>query len=172
MEHGASMWVQDSLENTILLILILHPNQTFSCQMYTLLLAVFRWCSDHPQSWTSCMPSHQGLTPFKQAGVEGNTASFQHLMQKTKHIPWNYGPLTSTFCDLTEVNSWGESSCLPQKQGAHQIPEETPVKQLVSFKWKKYGQWHHYVLSAFYPLCMICYVYRPLKFHIGNGTGS
>lgn len=118
------------------------------------------------------MPSHQGLTPFKQAGVEGNTASFQHPMQKTKHIPWNYGPLTSTFCDLTEVNSWGESPCLPQKQGAHQIPEETPVKQLVSFKWKKYGQWHLYVLSALFPLCMICYVYRPLKFHIGNGTGS
>ncbi|KAF3828961.1 hypothetical protein GH733_003225 [Mirounga leonina] len=92
-------------------------------------------------------------------------------MQKPKHIQWNYGPLTSTLYDLTEINSWGEDMSFlelvvsPKKQEAHQIPEQTPVKQLVSFKWKKYGQWYFYVLGALYPLYIICYVHCPLKLH-------
>lgn len=52
----------------------------------------------------------------------------------------------------------------PKKQVTHQILERTPVKQLASFKWKKYGQWLFYVLGALYLLYMICYVYCPLKF--------
>ena len=116
----------------------------------------------------------QGLRPFKLAAVEGNTAMFWHPMQKTKHILWNYGPLTSTLYDRAEINSWGgnvsflELMVSPKKWEAHQIPEQTPVKQLVSFKWKKSGQWHFCIPGALCPLYMICYVYRPLKFHIGN----
>lgn len=72
---------------------------------------------------------------------------FQHLMQKWKHIQWTYEQLTCTLYDLTEINCWGEDMSFlelvvsPKKQEeAHKILEETPVKQLVSFKGKKYGR--------------------------------
>lgn len=100
------------------------------------------------------MPGHQGLTPFKLAGVEGSIVMSQHLAQKPKHIQWNCGPLTSALYDLTEINCWGEDVSFPElmvspkKQEAHQILEQTPGKQLVSFKWKTCGQWYFCVLGA------------------------
>ncbi|KAF3819433.1 hypothetical protein GH733_013583, partial [Mirounga leonina] len=164
--------------NTVLHILILQPNKTFACQMYNLLLS-YDGRGDHLQA-LDLVPNHQGLTPFKLAGVEGNTVMFQHLMQKRKHIQWTYGPLTSTLYDLTEIDSWGEDVSFlelvvsSKKREARQILEQTPVKQLVSFKWKKYGQRYFYILGALYTLYMICFttccIYRPLKFRMGNRT--
>ncbi|XP_032257039.1 transient receptor potential cation channel subfamily V member 5 [Halichoerus grypus] len=178
IEHGADIRAQDSLGNTVLHILILQPNKTFACQMYNLLLS-YDGRGDHLQS-LDLVPNHQGLTPFKLAGVEGNTVMFQHLMQKRKHIQWTYGPLTSTLYDLTEIDSWGEDVSFlelvvsSKKREARQILEQTPVKQLVSFKWKKYGQRYFYILGALYTLYMICFttccIYRPLKFRMGNRT--
>lgn len=52
-------------------ILVLQPNKTFACQMYNLLLS-YDGRGDHLQS-LDLVPNHQGLTPFKLAGVEGNT---------------------------------------------------------------------------------------------------
>nr|XP_031530511.1 transient receptor potential cation channel subfamily V member 5 [Vicugna pacos] len=128
------------------------------------------------------MPNHQGLTPFKLAGVEGNTVMFQHLMQKRKHIQWTCGPLTSTLYDLTEIDSWGENVSFlelvvsSKKREARQILEQTPVKQLVSFKWKKYGRPYFYILGTLYVLYMICFtmccIHRPLKSRCSNRTNS
>ncbi|XP_048196340.1 transient receptor potential cation channel subfamily V member 5 isoform X2 [Perognathus longimembris pacificus] len=179
IEHGADIRAQDSLGNTVLHILILQPNKTFACQMYNLLLSYDG--GDHLQS-LEMVPNHQGLTPFKLAGVEGNTVMFQHLMQKRKHIQWTYGPLTSTLYDLTEIDSWGEELSFlelvvsSKKREARQILEQTPVKELVSLKWKKYGRPYFCVLGTLYILYMICFttccVYRPLKFRDGNRTSS
>lgn len=51
-------------------ILVFQPNRTFACQMYNLLLS-YDGRGDHPLS-LDLVPNHQGLTPFKLAGVEGN----------------------------------------------------------------------------------------------------
>uniref|UniRef100_A0A8C4LM82 Transient receptor potential cation channel subfamily V member 5 n=1 Tax=Equus asinus asinus TaxID=83772 RepID=A0A8C4LM82_EQUAS len=131
IEHGADIRAQDSLGNTVLHILIFQPNKTFACQMYNLLLS-YDGHGDHLQS-LDLVPNHQGLTPFKLAGVEGNTV-------------------------------------------ARQILEQTPVRQLVSFKWKKYGRRYFCLLGALYVLYMICFtmccVHRPLKFRSVNRTNS
>ncbi|KAL4827160.1 hypothetical protein H8958_017872 [Nasalis larvatus] len=180
IEHGADIRAQDSLGNTVLHILILQPNKTFACQMYNLLLS-YDGHGDHMQP-LDLVPNHQGLTPFKLAAVEGNTVMFQHLMQKRRHIQWTYGPLTSILYDLTEIDSWGEELSFLElvvssdKREARQILEQTPVKELVSFKWNKYGRPYFCILAALYLLYMICFttccVYRPLKFRGGNRTDS
>ncbi|XP_054548717.1 transient receptor potential cation channel subfamily V member 5 isoform X2 [Talpa occidentalis] len=178
IEHGADIRAQDALGNTVLHLLILQPNKTFACQMYSLLLS-YDGRGDHLQS-LELVPNHQGLTPFKLAGVEGNTVMFQHLMQRRKHIQWTYGPLTSTLYDLTEIDSWGEEVSFlelvvsSKKREAREILEQTPVKQLVSFKWNKYGRPYFCTLGALYVLYMVCFtmccVYRPLKFRHDNHT--
>ncbi|XP_012520549.1 PREDICTED: transient receptor potential cation channel subfamily V member 5 [Propithecus coquereli] len=180
IEHGADIRAQDSLGNTVLHILILQPNKTFACQMYNLLLS-YDGRGDHLQP-LEAVPNHQGLTAFKLAGVEGNTVMFQHLMQKRKHIQWTCGPLTSTLYDLTEIDSWGEELSFLElvvsssKREARQILEQTPVKELVSLKWNKYGRPYFCVLGALYLLYMVCFttccVYRPLKFRGSNRTNS
>ncbi|XP_052029520.1 transient receptor potential cation channel subfamily V member 5 isoform X2 [Apodemus sylvaticus] len=177
IEHGADIRAQDSLGNTVLHILVLQPNKTFACQMYNLLLSYDG--GDHLKS-LELVPNNQGLTPFKLAGVEGNTVIFQHLMQKRKHIQWSCGPLTSSLYDLTEIDSWGEELSFlelvvsSKKKEARQILEQTPVKELVSLKWKKYGQPYFCLLGALYIFYMICFttccVHRPLKFRDANRT--
>lgn len=178
IEHGADIRAQDSLGNTVLHLLILQPNKTFACQMYSLLLS-YDGLGGHLQS-LELVPNHQGLTPFKLAGVEGNTVMFQHLMQKRKHIQWTYGPLTSTLYDLTEIDSSGDEQSLlelivtTKKREARQILDQTPVKELVSLKWKRYGRPYFCVLGAIYLLYIICFtmccVYRPLKPRSCNRT--
>ncbi|XP_037691909.1 transient receptor potential cation channel subfamily V member 6 isoform X2 [Choloepus didactylus] len=178
IEHGADIRAQDSLGNTVLHILILQPNKTFACQMYNLLLS-YDGRGDHLKS-LDLVPNHQGLTPFKLAGVEGNTVMFQHLMQKRKHIQWTYGPLTSTLYDLTEIDSSGDEQSLlelivtTKKREARQILDQTPVKELVSLKWRRYGRPYFCMLGAIYVLYIMCFtmccVYRPLKTRTSNRT--
>uniref|UniRef100_A0A8C9E3B3 Transient receptor potential cation channel subfamily V member 6 n=3 Tax=Phocoena TaxID=9741 RepID=A0A8C9E3B3_PHOSS len=178
IEHGADIRAQDSLGNTVLHILVLQPSKTFACQMYSLLLSYDRR-GDHLQS-LDLVPNHQGLTPFKLAGVEGNTTMFRHLMQKRKHIQWTCGPLTSTLYDLTEIDSSGEEQSLlelivtSKKREARQILDQTPVKELVNLKWKRYGWPYFCVLAAIYLLYLVCFttccVYRPLNPRTHNQT--
>ncbi|XP_024613842.1 transient receptor potential cation channel subfamily V member 5 [Neophocaena asiaeorientalis asiaeorientalis] len=160
---------------------------------------------EHPLSFAACMGSEETVRLLIEHGADiraqdslgesraGGGAGlqrrgrdspqmFQHLMQKRKHIQWTCGPLTSTLYDLTEIDSWGEDVSFlelvvsSKKREARQILEQTPVKQLVSFKWRKYGRPYFCIVGALYVLYMICFtmccIHRPLKPRSGNRTNS
>ncbi|XP_075759207.1 transient receptor potential cation channel subfamily V member 6-like isoform X3 [Pelodiscus sinensis] len=178
IKHGANIRAQDTLGNTVLHILVLQPNKTIACQMYNFLLSHDK--SESELGALDLIPNNEGLTAFKLAGVEGNTVMFQHLMQKRKHIQWTFGPLVSTLYDLTEIDSWGDDQSLlelivtTKKREARRILDLTPVNELVSLKWNKYGRPYFCILAFFYVLYMICFtmccVYRPLKHRQSNKT--
>ncbi|XP_053147835.1 transient receptor potential cation channel subfamily V member 6-like [Hemicordylus capensis] len=180
IENGANIRVQDSLGNSVLHVLVLQPNKASACQMYNLILCYNQ--EDKELGALDLIPNKQGLTPFKMAGVEGNTVVFQHLMQRRKHIQWTFGPLTSTLYDLTEIDSWGDDQSLlelivtSKKREARRILDLTPINELVSLKWNKYGRPYFSVLALFYVLYMICFtmccVYRPLKARSCNKTNE
>ncbi|XP_053547792.1 transient receptor potential cation channel subfamily V member 6-like [Bombina bombina] len=170
IENGANIRAQDSYGNTVLHILALQPNKTFSCQMYDLILSYDRGEHELP---LQMIPNHTGLTPLKLAAVEGNTVMFQHLIHKKRHIQWNFGPINSILYDLSGIDSWGEDQSVlelvvsSKKREARHILDLTPVKELVSLKWRNCGRPYFWILAALYVLYMICVtvccIYRPLK---------
>ncbi|XP_064266019.1 transient receptor potential cation channel subfamily V member 6-like isoform X3 [Passer domesticus] len=180
IENGADIRAQDSLGNTVLHILVLQPNKTFACHMYSLILSYDR-NKEGPGS-LELIPNNEGLSPFKLAGVEGNTVMFQYLMQKRKQNLWSFGPLSTVLYDITEIDSWAEDQSFlelivsTKKREARQILDLTPVKELVSLKWNMYGRPYFCFLALFYILYMVCFtmccVYRPLKPRTGNRTSS
>ncbi|NWJ00457.1 TRPV6 protein, partial [Crypturellus undulatus] len=180
IENGADIRAQDYLGNTVLHILVLQPNKTFACHMYSLILSYDK--SKQGSGSLELIPNNEGLTPFKLAGVEGNTVMFQYLMQKRKYNLWSFGPFTTVLYDLTEIDSWAEDQSFlelivsTKKREARQILDLTPVKELVSLKWNMYGRPYFCFLALFYVLYMVCFtmccVYRPLKPRTDNKTSS
>lgn len=170
IEKGCNIRMQDCLGNTVLHILTLQPNKTFACQIYDLILS---YDKGEDGQYLDMMTNNEGLTPFKMAAVEGNTVMFHHIVQKRKQVQWTFGPMTSTLYDLTGIDSWGDDLSVlelvvsAKKREARQILDLTPVKELVSLKWKNFGRPYFWFLAALYVIYMICVtmscIYRPLK---------
>uniref|UniRef100_A0A665W7S9 Transient receptor potential cation channel, subfamily V, member 6 n=1 Tax=Echeneis naucrates TaxID=173247 RepID=A0A665W7S9_ECHNA len=179
IDAGASTRVQDYRGNTVLHVLVLQPNKMIACQAIDLIMA--RDLELDQSLPLDMVPNYRGLTPFKLAAKEGNTA-FQHLVNKRRVVQWSLGPLTSSLYDLTEIDSWADDlSVLELIVGSHQreargILEVTPVRQLVSLKWNLYGKHYFRLLMLLYLLYIViftlCCVYRPLKDIPENYTQS
>ncbi|MGH0166754.1 UNVERIFIED_CONTAM: hypothetical protein FKN15_051356 [Acipenser sinensis] len=102
------------------------------------------------------------------------------MINKRCTMQWHFGPLSSCLYDLSEIDSWADDLSIlelivcSKKREARRILELTPVKQLVSLKWNKYGKHYFRFLTFLYLLYIItftlCCLYRPLKPRTDNAT--
>ncbi|MBN3282409.1 TRPV6 protein, partial [Polyodon spathula] len=178
IEEGANIRAQDYLGNTVLHVLVLQPNKTIACQVYNLILQADRQIEGGIP--LEMIQNQQGLTPFKLAAKEGNLVMFQHMINKRRTMQWHFGPLSSCLYDLSEIDSWADDLSIlelivcSKKREARRILELTPVKQLVSLKWNKYGKHYFRFLTFLYLLYIItftlCCLHRPLKPRTDNAT--
>ncbi|CAH2322591.1 transient receptor potential cation channel subfamily V member 6-like [Pelobates cultripes] len=177
LQHGANPEVKDSQGNTVLHILAYQPNKMVACQMYDLILSHHK---EHFGSSLEDICNIEGLTPLKMAATRGNVVMFQHIVQKRRHIQWTFGPVSCYLYDLKEIDTWEDHKSVldlvvsSRKKESRQILDLTPVKELVNWKWQRFGRFYFWSLALIYVIYMICVslccVNRPLKARPGNAT--
>ncbi|XP_075926466.1 transient receptor potential cation channel subfamily V member 5-like isoform X2 [Petromyzon marinus] len=170
MDHGASLITQDSLGNTVLHVLVLHPDRVLAVHMYDFLISLVH---EGQRRSLEAIRNAQGFSPLKLAAAEGNLAMFNHLMQKRKNIYWNCGPVRSAIYDLTDIDTWGDKNSIleiitsSKNKEARNLIGMTPIKELLHHKWKVYGFKYFIiwtVLYIFYILIFtVCCIMRPLQ---------
>ncbi|XP_051889310.1 transient receptor potential cation channel subfamily V member 6-like [Pristis pectinata] len=180
IESGADITAQDTLGNTVLHVLVLQPRSTLVPQMYDLIQSY-----DEPESETAVdtIVNKDGLSPFKLAAVKGNIQMFQHLLKKKEQdVPTAYGPLCSTYYNLSEIDSWGDDHSVLQlvisseNKEALKILRLSPMKELIHLKWNNYAIYYFRILAFLYLIYItiftFCCAYRPLKPRPDNATNE
>uniref|UniRef100_A0A8B9WWP2 Ion transport domain-containing protein n=1 Tax=Bos mutus grunniens TaxID=30521 RepID=A0A8B9WWP2_BOSMU len=147
---------------------------------------------EHPLSFAACMGSEEIVRLLIEHGADiraqdslGNTVLHILVLQPNKTFACQmYNLLLSSTGEGTTCSPWTSCSITrasPLQAGrsggntvARQILDQTPVKELVTLKWKRYGRPYFCVLAAMYLLYIVCFtmccVYRPLKPRTDNET--
>ncbi|KAG8581154.1 hypothetical protein GDO81_007575 [Engystomops pustulosus] len=176
VENGAPLDAKDNQGNTVFHILVLHPNKSMACKTYDFLVSLI---SKEQTVYLENITNDKGLTPLKLAAQEGDVMMFNYFMKKRKRVFWSFGPLMSTFYDLTGIDSWRDKSsvidiiCTSDNSAARNLLEITPLKELLQYKWSTFGYKYFLLCTFLYILYTIiltlCCLYRPLMKEITDG---
>ncbi|KAM9316525.1 transient receptor potential cation channel subfamily V member 5-like [Gastrophryne carolinensis] len=170
VEYGTPVNAQDSLGNTVFHILVLQQNKELACHMYDLILDLVplkdSQCAEH-------LENNDGFTPLKLAANEGNIEMLSYLIKRQKKIYWTIGSICYSIYDLTNIDTWkAQKSVLDiitssQKPQVRKLVDVTPIKELLSQKWKTFGYKSFLVWMFSYLAYMVTFttvsLYRPLK---------
>ncbi|KAM4693732.1 transient receptor potential cation channel subfamily V member 6-like [Discoglossus pictus] len=170
VEYGAPLDAQDSLGNTVFHILVLQQNKEMACHMYDMILALVPLKDSH---CVEKLQNNEGFTPLKLAANEGDIEMFSYLVRKQKKVYWKIGTISYNIYDLTDIDTWmTQKSVLDiitssQKPQVRKLVDVTPVKELLSQKWKLFGFKNFVIWMCSYLVYMVIFttvsMFRPLK---------
>ncbi|XP_075124816.1 transient receptor potential cation channel subfamily V member 5-like [Leptodactylus fuscus] len=170
VKYGAPLTAQDSLGNTVLHTLVLQQNKALACHMYDLILDLVPLKDSQSAEH---LENNDGFTPLKLAANEGNIEMFRYLVNRKKKVYWTIGTISYSIYDLTNIDTWmTQKSVLDiiassQKPQVRKLVDVTPVKELLSQKWKSFGYKSFLVWMLSYLTYMVIFttvsLYRPLK---------
>ncbi|XP_078426914.1 transient receptor potential cation channel subfamily V member 6-like isoform X1 [Cetorhinus maximus] len=180
IENGANIRAQDYLGNTVLHVLVLQPKSPLIPQMYDLILS---YDKAENETAVDMIVNSNRLTPIKLAAVEGNLQMFQHLLKRKEHdVQQSYGPVSSTYYSLSEIDSWNDDCSVLQlvvtskTKEALKILRLSPLKELLHLKWTNYGMYYFRILAFLYlvyiTIFTFCCAYRPLKPRTDNASSE
>ncbi|XP_075056671.1 transient receptor potential cation channel subfamily V member 5-like [Mixophyes fleayi] len=176
--YGAPLNAQDSLGNTVFHTLVLQQNKDTACHMYNFIVDLVplkdSHCAEH-------LENNDGFTPLKLAANEGNIEMFSYLVKRQKKIYWTIGTISYSIYDLTNIDTWmAQKSVLDiitssQKPQVRKLVDVTPIKELLSQKWKSFGYKSFLVWMFSYVAYMVIFttisLFRPLK-PLESGEGD
>ncbi|XP_072264163.1 transient receptor potential cation channel subfamily V member 5-like [Pyxicephalus adspersus] len=170
VDYGASVISQDLLGNTVFHILVLQQNKEMACHIYNLILDLVPLTDSQ---FAERLENNDGFTPLKLAANEGNIEMFSYLVKRQKKIYWTIGTISYSIYDLTNIDTWmAQNSVLDiitssQKPQVRKLVDVTPVKELLSQKWKSFGYKSFLVWMFSYLAYMVVFttvsLHRPLK---------
>ncbi|XP_078426915.1 transient receptor potential cation channel subfamily V member 6-like isoform X2 [Cetorhinus maximus] len=166
--------------NTVLHVLVLQPKSPLIPQMYDLILS---YDKAENETAVDMIVNSNRLTPIKLAAVEGNLQMFQHLLKRKEHdVQQSYGPVSSTYYSLSEIDSWNDDCSVLQlvvtskTKEALKILRLSPLKELLHLKWTNYGMYYFRILAFLYlvyiTIFTFCCAYRPLKPRTDNASSE
>ncbi|XP_078524184.1 transient receptor potential cation channel subfamily V member 6-like [Lissotriton helveticus] len=170
VESGAPLHSRDKQGNTALHMLALHPNRVMACRIYEFMISLI---PSETILHLEKIENNYGFTPLKLAASEGNLKMFEYFMERKKKPYCVFGPVSSSLYDLTGIDSYDDKQsvldiiCSSKNNEARLLLEVTPVKELMHFKWVKYGSKFFLLWTFLYisytVLLTICCLQRPLK---------
>ncbi|KAM8953131.1 transient receptor potential cation channel subfamily V member 6-like [Pelodytes ibericus] len=170
VENGAPLHSQDSQGNTVLHILVLHPNKSLAYKTYDFLTSLI---SEREIAYLESIANNEGLTPLTLSAQEGDVMMFKYFIKKRRHTYWSFGPWVSALYDLTGIDSSDDRLsvidviCSGKNSSARHLLEITPVKELLLYKWSTLGYKYFLLCTMLYVLYSViltlCCLYRPLK---------
>uniref|UniRef100_A0A8C4SD62 Ion transport domain-containing protein n=1 Tax=Erpetoichthys calabaricus TaxID=27687 RepID=A0A8C4SD62_ERPCA len=172
IKSGAPLNAQDTQGNTVLHMLVLHPNKTLACRMYDYLMSLI---TIDKIRYLESIINNDGFTPMKLAVQKGDVtvSMFNHFIKRRKQVYWAFGPVTSTLYDLTGIDTWEDELsvldiiCTSKEKNVRELLEVTPVKEVLHHKWTNWGYKFFFLWTVLYILHIviftICCVYRPLE---------
>ncbi|XP_039612957.1 transient receptor potential cation channel subfamily V member 6-like isoform X2 [Polypterus senegalus] len=170
IKSGAPLNVQDTQGNTVLHMLVLHPNKTLACRMYDYLLSLI---TIDKIRYLESITNNDGFTSMKLAVHKGDVTTFNHFIKRRKQVYWAFGPVTSTLYDLTGIDTWEDELsvldiiCTSKEKNVRELLELTPVKEVLHHKWTNWGYKFFFLWTVLYifhtVIFTICCVYRPLE---------
>eukprot|EP00300_Choanocystis_sp_HF-7_P017108 c19633_g1_i1.p1 GENE.c19633_g1_i1~~c19633_g1_i1.p1 ORF type:complete len:995 (+),score=216.02 c19633_g1_i1:47-2986(+) len=144
VDAGASLQTKDSYQNSLLHLCVIHG----LAEMFDFVLGLIEEQRKVDKDFPDLMLAENvdGLTPLTLAACDGHSMMFTHLVDKSKRVQWQYGPVTCVLYplegfDLIPGQRMGAIEHIVEKERIELLTHPR-VLNLLELKWNAFGRRH------------------------------